>query len=223
MRKILGKRTLAQIETCELFSGRMNPELHERLCLLDSTKFAAGQKIFTPTAYRKALGIVVNGGASARMRDGVVLRDFVPGDIFGAASLFDESGEEYVSTVTAKTACEAVFLSKEFLEELFAEFPECALGYIRLLTGKIKFLNKKIAGYTAPSASDALVLYLREHSEDDGVVNLPGGLAALARALGVGRTSLYRSLEELERSGALTRDKKTVKIISLPALGENKR
>ena len=42
-----------------------------------------------------------------------------------------------------------------------------------------------------------LIGYIQSHTAPDGEILLPGGLSALAKELNIGRTSLYRTLEQL--------------------------
>ena len=81
----------------------------------------------------------------------------------------------------------------------------------RLTAGKgcrVLFLNKKIASLAGYSASSRLTMYIEDNaSMRDGVMQLtlPCSLTDFAELLGVGRASLYRTLDAMEAEGKITR------------------
>ncbi len=179
---------------------------------LEVCRFDAGEAI-SPGGDGGAC-VLLRGKAAARGESGVALNFFEEGSFFGVASLF--GGAEYVSTVRAESACEVVFVGEKELERLFAECPAAALSYIRFLSGRIRFLNSKIAAFTAPSAAEALLVWARENAAD-GVAVAGRGWSALARTLGIGRASLYRAMDELEQSGRAVREgERGLRLVACP-------
>ena len=81
------------------------------------------------------------------------------------------------------------------------------------LSDRIRFLNRRLATLTAGQTDDKLWRYLQAHRDAGGVVELPEGMAGLAEHLGMGRSSLYRSLETLIESGLIRREKKQIGLI----------
>lgn len=181
------------------------PALFEQLRVLS---FQAGEPIYSRHRFRREIGILTRGHAIVRNAAGVELNLLHAGDCFGVAALWS-GASEYVSDVRAKTACEALFLSQEQLRALFALYPQTAINYIAFLSDRINFLNKRIDGFTAPCALAVVCLYLREHAAN-GVVEVGAGYSALARALNLGRASLYRALDELQGRGAIRREGRTI-------------
>ncbi|MBQ0083253.1 MAG: Crp/Fnr family transcriptional regulator [Clostridiales bacterium] len=167
--------------------------------------FKKGEKIYSTDNFSRALCIQLEGRAVAK-RGEVVRRSFEKGDTFGAASLFGQS-EEYATDIYAISDSTALFIYQNELEDIFAKYPACATNYITFLSEKIRFLNKKIDLFSAGSTAEKLYLYL---SENEGKLNF----SAVSRATGIGRTSLYRSLAELENSGLIERKNNIVKVIS---------
>ena len=106
---------------CFLFSGFSA----ERLALALSGRgeiaaFNAGQTIFSPHSFKRAVGIFLQGKAQAETAaEGriVVLNRFQPPMMFGAAAVFRQA-QEYVTQVTAKTRCRVLFLTDEELDAL---------------------------------------------------------------------------------------------------------
>ena len=108
-----------------------------------------------------------------------------------------------MSVIRATTACRVQFIPEETLRQLFAAYPQTAANYIAFLSDKVRFLNGKIATYTSAGAAGRLYYWLGANCDEAG--HLPAGLTMtkLAKMLNVGRTSLYRALEELEQKGLI--------------------
>lgn len=174
--------------------------------------FAGGESIYAPDDYPRALGVVLQGRAEAvaARRDSAVLNAFGPGAVFGAASLF--GGKAYVARVRAAADCRVQFLPEDTLRAWFAAEPQMALNYMAFLTDRVRFLNGRIAVYTSQGASGKLYSWLCANGDGDGA--LPKlSMTKLAAALNMGRTSLYRAFDELERQNLLVRKDGKVRVI----------
>ena len=174
--------------------------------------FAGGESIYAPDVYPRALGVVLQGRAEAvaARRDSAVLNAFGPGAVFGAASLF--GGKAYVARVRAAADCRVQFLPEDTLRAWFAAEPQMALNYMAFLTDRVRFLNGRIAVYTSQGASGKLYSWLCANGDGDGA--LPKlSMTKLAAALNMGRTSLYRAFDELEKQNLLVRKDGKVRVI----------
>ena len=174
--------------------------------------FAGGESIYAPDDYPRALGVVLQGRAEAvaARRDSAVLNAFGPGAVFGAASLF--GGKAYVARVRAAADCRVQFLPEDTLRAWFAAEPQMALNYMAFLTDRVRFLNSRIAVYTSQGASGKLYSWLCANGDGDGA--LPKlSMTKLAAALNMGRTSLYRAFDELEKQNLLVRKDGKVRVI----------
>ena len=177
-----------------------------------SVSFARGESIYAPDDYPKALGVVLQGRAEAvaARRDSAVLNAFGPGAVFGAASLF--GGKAYVARVRAAADCRVQFLPEDTLRAWFLAEPQMALNYMAFLTDRVRFLNGKIAVYTCEGASGKLYSWLCANGDGDGA--LPKlSMTKLAATLNMGRTSLYRAFDELEKQNLLVRKDGKVRVI----------
>ena len=185
----------------ELFLFQGVPEALEKLELPDEVGYKKGEVIYDRDNYERALGILLTGKAEAVAQEKSALTTFLAGATFGAAELF--GGEEYVSVIRATTDCRVQFLPEEVLRKLFADYPQTAVNYVAFLSDKIRFLNRKIATYTSGGAAGRLYYWLGANCDEAG--HLPAGvtMTRLAKMLNVGRTSLYRALEELEKKGLI--------------------
>lgn len=174
--------------------------------------FARGESIYAPDDYPKALGVVLQGRAEAvaARRDRAVLNAFGPGAVFGAAALF--GGKAYVARVRAAADCRVQFLPEDTLRAWFLAYPQMALNYMAFLTDRVRFLNGKIAVYTCEGASGKLYSWLCANGDGDGA--LPKlSMTKLAATLNMGRTSLYRAFDELEKQNLLVRKDGKVRVI----------
>ncbi|MBO4888866.1 MAG: Crp/Fnr family transcriptional regulator [Firmicutes bacterium] len=205
------------VRKCFLFKGFPEEKLEEIMKELSARSFRGGEPIYTPEEYQKSLGIVVEGEVAVMKPGGAQLNVIEKGGCFGAAALFDEESEagSYVTTLIAHKACQVVFLSDVRLMEWFYEYPQMAINYIRFLSGRVRFLNKRIDSYTSPSSEEALMQLLRESADEEGIVLVQGGYAKLARTLSLSRATLYRALGKLEEEGLIQKEGNMIHVLEL--------
>lgn len=186
--------------------------------LSEKERIIAEKHLSAPVAFSKGdeiyrvgnVGIIVSGKAKIvrRSESGTVMtvRNLNDGEIFGAASVFGEWSTS-LSSITATCDVTVRYITEEGLTELFSAFPTVSVNYVRYLTDRIRFLNRKLDAFSAGNTEERLYEYLLSVSDADGRVSLDFGMAELARRLRVGRSSLYRSIDALVSSGLLTREK----------------
>lgn len=168
------------------------------------------------------IGIVIEGSAAIYADSksySPMLRVLPKGAEFGVASLF--SSGHHTTCVIADEGCTVCYISQKTLEMLFANEPQISLNYIKFLSGRVTFLNKKLSTYTKNSAEEKLAYFLFE-SEVDAEGNIFVNYSQLADMLNIGRASLYRSLDKLSRCGLIERTSKSIKIIDKEKLLEIK-
>ena len=199
-------------ESFFLFQGL---EAAERDALLQTAppaeEFPKGAVIYSTGQFRRAIGVVIRGTVVAS-RAATVLNRMGPGGVFGAAALYGQQ-TAYVTEVTAATACEIRFFDEELLQRWMREDYRLAENYIGFLSDRIRFLNRRIAAFTAGEAGQRLLVYLHQHADDAGAVTLPRSMTELAHMLDMGRSSLYRSLDELVADGQIRREGKLIYIL----------
>lgn len=203
---------------CFLFEGLSSEEKAAVAAMLSpSVSFCKGDTVFPLSPNSSALGILLSGKARVR-RTGTDGKEqgchrLGAGDAFGAATLFSENVD--VSTVVAESDCVVQFLPEATLLALLRAFPPVGENLVRFLTDRIRFLNRSMNGLRGGTAAQRLWAFLQPRADESGAVALPS-MAAVAAALDMGRTSLYRAFDELEQTGALTRNGKTVTLTHLP-------
>lgn len=196
---------------CALFGLLKKQELQWLEEQAQRISFDSGEIIYRGRNFQHCLGVVLEGEVIVDKEDGPPLNLLHAGQCFGAAALFAPL-EEYVTTVKAHTPCRIAFLSDTVLEELFLRCPQAAMQYIRFLSGRIQFLNRKIDSFTQPSVQQTLQQWLLHHCGEDGTVHIQGGYAQLARVLNVSRASLYRCLGQLEQEGFLHKQRDLIQL-----------
>ena len=214
----------AALGRCPLFDGVSEETL---ACALHGDRaaqrtFAAGEEIPLTIGDERALVVLTDGLALAYSTDekrSVILRAIPAGTAFGVSVLF--SDEEPVSQIRAKTAAEALYLPASVVSERIGRDAAFRMNYIAFLSGRIRFLNRRIACYTAGSAERRLALYLSElppagDGPDELRIDLP--MTDLSELLDVGRASLYRAFARLGEAGLIERDDRRVRVLDRKAL-----
>lgn len=176
--------------------------------------FKKGEIIYSADTFKNAIGFVISGSvvAVANNHNEVLLKNFTQNMCFGVAAIFG-GGDNYVSTITAKTNCEILFLSEEDLKAIFNKYPQVAINYIRFISDKIRFLNEKLRVISCMSAEDTLMTYFSSVADADGYANIPDNMTRFAKTLGLSRATLYRALDILEKNGSILKENNKLKVI----------
>ena len=198
-----------------LLKGLTEDEKQKIISLFETPqKYKNGDIIYSADGFVTALGILLKGSAVAFTNNtgGVLMRKFKTGDVFGAAAIFGNNGK-FVSTIIATADTEVLFIDESVLEEIFMLIPKASINYITFLSERIRFLNNKLSLISCSSAEDTVFSYLSSVKDSENNAVIPVSMSALAKMLGIGRASLYRSLEALENSGKINRNKKIVSLL----------
>lgn len=172
--------------------------------------FEKGAVIYAPDRYVRALGVFLSGEGAA-LSGQTVKRTFAEGDLFGAAALFG-GDSTYISTIVARTECRIQFIPESVLAGWMEKHPAMAMRYIAFLSEKLRFLNRRIAQYTDTDAAARLYRFLCDNADRAGCLSVKN-MSLLASETGMGRTSLYRALAQLEEEQKIRRDKDAVTVL----------
>lgn len=195
-----------------MFDGLSEVEKTDVLSKLqNSEQFTKGDEL-----YRNGmLGIILNGNATVKrfndIGDSITMRAISCGELFGSASVFG-NWRDGMSSIVADSSCDVLYISQEKFCEILKTYPQISINYIEFLSGRIRFLNRKLDAFTAKTTEERLYEFLLSQSDNDGSVNLNFGMAELARRLNVGRTSIYRDIDALQSKGLIKRDGHSFKI-----------
>ncbi len=176
--------------------------------------FKKGDIVYSNQQFSNAIGYIIKGVAVAKSdnQNETHLKNFEKGMSFGAAAVF--GGEKnYISTITAKTDLEVLFVTENELLSIFEKYPKTAVNYITFLSEKVRFLNKKLNVVSSSGADNTLYKYLTSQMDSDGEVQIPKNMTLLSKTLGISRASLYRALNSLEMQGSIIKNINKIKVI----------
>ena len=211
---------LNEIETelvskTELFRGLPPSVLTRILAVSDCTaaEYEKNEVVYDKTNFYRSLGIVLEGKLRVTKENAdkrpIVMSTLQRGAIFGAAALFN-SEPEYATKVTAIERSRVLFLPQRLVKRMIEREPDIAENYIRYLSERILFLNRKIYFLTAGTAEQRLAGFLLDNLAVGEFSEMPMTMHRLADALNMSRASLYRAFDELTASGAVSKQGKLV-------------
>lgn len=180
-------------------------------CELKSYK--KGQLIYSKTEFSRSLGVVLSG--SLRVTKGnagghaMIMSTLGSASLFGAAALFNDE-PEYAADISALCDTEILFFAQRLVQRMMRFEPQIAENYIKYLSERILFLNKKIYFLSSGTAEQRLASFLLDNLPAGQSAELPMPLNKLALALNVSRASLYRAFDALADTGAIVKDGKNV-------------
>lgn len=159
------------------------------------------------TNYQRALGLVLEGTAQVK-KERLLLSAHHKGDYFGLATLYAPV-DFYATEIVALTPCRIVFWNKSAIDGILHAYPQVALNYLAYMCERVYYLNARLDTLIAGSAARRLECHLQAIAvldEHDRLLCQIPSRTALAQSLGMGRASLYRAIDELERQGMITRE-----------------
>lgn len=177
--------------------------------------YKKGEIVYDRHSFKRSLGIILDGSIRVTKENAdarpMLISTLYKGSMFGAAALFNETGE-YATKLTAIENCRIVFFPQRLMERTVEREPEIAKNYIRYLSERILFLNRKMYFLTAGTAEQKLANFALENLSADVMAPLPLSMTELATALNISRASLYRAVDTLTESGALLKEGKKLGI-----------
>lgn len=115
--------------------------------VMDEVTFKTGHTIITEGHEGRALYIVVSGRVSVHLQT-QELTQLEAGSCFGEMSVFD--AEPRSASVTALETCSCLVLTQQQLYDAIDETPGIAVNIIRLLSRRIRELNRDLNGRKRP-------------------------------------------------------------------------
>lgn len=199
----------------ELFRGSPRSMLDRILAVADCTveEYAKNDVVFGKTSFRRGLGIVLGGRLRVTKENAdkrpIVMSTLQRGSLFGAATMFNGTSE-YVTQITALEPSRVLFLPQRLIVRMIEREPLIAENYIKYLSERIIFLNRKIYFLTAGTAEQRLAGFLLDNLSEGEYSEMPMPMHRLADALNMSRASLYRAFDMLAESGAVSKQGKLV-------------
>ena len=110
-----------------------------------------------------------------------------------------------------------IVISAESVKALLEKDKQIMFNYIQFLSQRIRILNKRISCFTAGNSEKRLYFFLEGLANEDKIVDLDISMKTLCEMLDIGRASLYRAFEKLEKDNLILKEGKKITI-----LGEQK-
>ena len=198
------------IMTCRLFKDMTEDEVY-KLLKKDGNRIItanAGEDLFFDAAYVVLGGSICIEKKAADSRPLIMSRATSPAPINLAVAF---SHDDSLSRLYAETDSRLLMIDGSVIRDGIKAGGTFALNVTEFLVDRVGFLNRKITTFAGYSAESRLNLYLAENMKD-GKVEIKGTLTDLAKFLGVGRASLYRSLDDLEERNIIKRKGRMIEI-----------
>ena len=207
-------------ESCFLFASLSGTELDAARSLLSpaTRRFSAGEIVVRTGEAGGRLCFLLSGRVSVYRTGGekpVMINQLRTGDCFGAASLFTD--DPAPTEIVAETDCKISVVDRNALTRLFTACPGTALNYIRFISEKLVFLNRRVRDYSAATSDEKTACLLLNEADENGVVKLRN-VTALIKTINLSRASFYRSITAflsrgiIEKEGNLIRIKNSEKL-----------
>ncbi len=208
------KEEINVIKNCFLFENISDEILKEVIEKgFQFVEFEKGEVIYDKNNFKHSIGLILKGCVEI-YRSKLLLNKLCEGGIFGVAAVFSDS-QQYSSRIIATKKCKIAFISENNLKVLFSEDANFAVNYIKFLSDRIAFLNRKIDGFSAPDAEVTVARFICQNAANNSKFQHEVGVKSYsetAQRLNIGRASLYRALDALEAEGLIQKDGKTLRI-----------
>jgi len=164
------------------------------------------QVIFERTTKARALAVILYGSCLVTKESETgrmpmsVLKQL---DLFGAAALFHHE-PDYVARVAAAESTWVLLIPEEALKSMMKRDFRIVENYLDYLTARIRFLSERLDGFLPQSVEDRVLRHIASHAEN-GVYRSEWSVSALADALRISRTTLYRAIDKLVSEGKIER------------------
>ncbi len=210
---VLLKNKIFNVSNKDIFNAYICPSS------LQLKNYPQNHIIVSPENSKKSIGIIFSGTAlvaPVSSSDNTMIKLLVENDMFGISNMFSDTNS-FPSIITAKTNVTVLFIDETaFKNFLYADL-SAMTEYLKLLSEKIVYLNKKISTLTAGSTEKKLAFFLCENERDGKFISTIS-MSSLANMLNVGRASLYRAFETLTNEKLIIKNGKSIIIPDKNAL-----
>ena len=207
-------------EDCFLFSGMSHVDRAAALSIMrpELLRIPKGERVVHAGECGGRLYFLLSGRTSVYRIGGekpVLMNQLRTGDCFGAASLFSKS--ETPTEIVAETDCRCAVVREEELTKLFTVCPQAALNYIRFISDKLVFLNRRVRDFSASNADEKTACLLLNEADENGVATLKN-VTSLIRTMNLSRASFYRALSSFQSRGIISKNGSEIQIINAKEL-----
>ena len=196
---------MEELNQIKLFAG-CSDEALERLLSQPCRRqeYPAGRRMLNPGDPCRALMVLVEGQAEARMtgEEGrEVLVDHLKAPMLLAPAFLFATPNIVPVEVNAVTDCAVWHINREAFFEFMQHEPTVLRAFLEILSERGRFLSKKMRTFAVNSLRNRVVEYI----EANGCIT---SVVAAAQELGVTRPSLSRVLSEMLDEGVVIKNSK---------------
>lgn len=177
-------------------------------------KFEKNEIVFSPETHQRKIGFIVKGECEVlRLRCDqapLPLKNLPPYASFGILSILSE--DEYPTEIKAIKSTTVLFIKGEEMLSIIEKYPKVAMNVISFLAQRVTFLNRKMATFSEKSTAQKLASYLLMKYNQLGS-EFSISRTKISAEISVGRASLYRDMEALEKENLIKSDQKKIIII----------
>ena len=137
------------------------------------------------------------------------------GELFAEAALFAAT---YHCDAQAAEPSVVASCAEDEVQRALAGSPALALAWIERVTRQLHAARTLLELRNIRSAEGRVMQHLRLRANPAGEVVVEGRLLDVAAELGLTQEAYYRSLASLERSGLISRERRTIRLCCLPPI-----
>lgn len=212
--------TLEGIRKCPLFEGLTDNEIMDLMHAVRYrvTRLYKGDFLFVAGENCLHANILLDGEVIAYLESAsdryIRMSTFHAGNMFAPAFLFAQD-RRYPVTVQATKNTKVLRISSADFERLLELDPRLSKNFTVILSNLIAGLTKKV-GMLLLSIRDKIIFFLKEEQrrQQSNTIQLSMSRQELADHFGIQKYSLQRALNELQESGAIRIEGKTIEILS---------
>ena len=212
--------TLEGIRKCPLFEGLTDNEIMDLMHAVRYrvTRLYKGDFLFVAGENCLHANILLDGEVIAYLESAsdryIRMSTFHAGNMFAPAFLFAQD-RRYPVTVQATKNTKVLRISSADFERLLELDPRLSKNFMVILSNLIAGLTKKV-GMLLLSVRDKIIFFLKEEQrrQQSNTIQLSMSRQELADHFGIQKYSLQRALNELQESGAIRIEGKTIEILS---------
>ena len=183
--------------------------------------FRRGDVVFGESERSVYIAFILSGNVVRRKRENSRCYErLTQGDLVGLESLFSQ-WQSASDVIVATRETRVLFLSKAAILKVLQMDPDFSLAVIHALAARITELERRVTTYTGGDAQCRLARYLLSAFQDANTFELHRSMQQLATMLDISRPSLYRAFANIEETGAVEREGKTIRLLDKDALLAN--
>lgn len=223
MNSTLSEKEFELVHNSALMKGMSEASLSRLLavCEYDIATYIKGDIVYSGEMFRRGIGIILGGKllVTKENADGkrMIMSTLSKGEMFGAASMFNNE-MKFATDIKAAADSKIIFLPEKVILRLVEREPTVSENYIRYLSERILYLNKKLYFLTAGTAEQRVSSFLMNNLSEVDETQLNMSMTQIAASLNISRASFYRALEAIIDSGAVIKNGKRMRIANVQKL-----